>query len=239
MTDDPAAIVAERLKALDNAVLINVLTKAKNGESISASDWREARRVARCAGLVGDLPQHASDADLAAALGVTTRTLTAWRRAGAPLGASGGDELLVRLWHLAHGAGRRGKGRGLGELAAPGDTLAPYLAQIAGMAQATATRGDGARERLQAQLARKAELHNAKAERALVAQAQRAFARYVALLRERLDRALLGDRLADLWEAAQGPRAQAEPRLLALLRERIDRAEADALAALAQPEERT
>jgi len=46
MADDAAPAVQERLAAIDNAVLINVLTKAKEGKSVTATDWREARRIA-------------------------------------------------------------------------------------------------------------------------------------------------------------------------------------------------
>jgi phage terminase Nu1 subunit (DNA packaging protein) len=181
--------------------------------------------------MTGGIKPHATDAELAAALGVTPRTLTSWRRAGAPLSESGGDELLVRLWHAAQAPRRRGKARGRGELAAPGPALAPYFEQLAPLLEAAAPRAEAA-DRLKEQLARKAELHNAKAERLLVEQAQRAFGGYAASLRDQLTRALLGDRLSDLWEAAQGPRAQAEPRLLALLRAQLDAAEAATLRAV-------
>lgn len=115
MTDDQA--VRDRLKAIDQAVLINVLTKAKAGDSLSPSDWREARRVARSLGLTEE-DAVSKDAnrerrpatrfprdtlgDMAEALGIHRNTATAWSSAGAP-GGPPYCEMAWRTWAAAQG----------------------------------------------------------------------------------------------------------------------------------------
>jgi hypothetical protein len=206
----------DRLAAIQNAAFLNLLKKAQGGKTLTATDWRELRRMAVEAGLAPEYPwMHDTIAALAAALGVTDRTLENWRGKGCPLPASAPfDELAVRLWHLSLPGGRK-----QAALSEPSPALAPYLTaaqQIRIVAESTDDADDPA-DRLKREQAQKVALQNAAAQETQRKRAIDVFVQVVGALRQGLNLRFGGQTSAEIWEIAQRPRAQSEP----LIRQRL------------------
>jgi hypothetical protein len=220
----------DRLAAIQNAAFLNLLKKAQGGKTLTATDWRELRRMAVEAGLAPEYPwMHDTIAALAAALGVTDRTLENWRGKGCPLPASAPfDELAVRLWHLSLPGGRK-----QAALSEPSPALAPYLAaaqQIRTQLESAATDDDPAGQ-LKREQALKVALQNEEARNTHRKRAVECFLGLVGRLRQRLTLRVGGQFAVELWELAQRPRAEAEPQMRRRLLDVTGLAVADALTA--------
>lgn len=174
---------------------------------------------------------HPTVADLAKAIGVTTRTLEQWRGKGCPLGDKAPfDELAVRLWHLGLAAIAKGKAA---ELAQPRAELAPYVDQAARAVEqlrADLAGGPDRSDIIKERQAERLELLNAGTRKQFVTEAQETFRAYAGSLERALTRALAGKTLTRLWDTCQKPRLQAEGAAQRLLRETVATAMAKALA---------
>lgn len=220
-TAPPAAPVApdidaQRLAAPQALAQANLVRKAKDGKTLTATDWAELRRMALAAGLAQVPWAHTTLTDLATALGISVRTLENWRPRGAPLPPDGPfDELAVRLWVNAESA----SGKRMGKLADPAPALAPYvsLAAKARTVRPAAPRDDDAGlKRRQAQM-----LDIKMQERQKVAQQQATdvFLQVLGKVDQGWDREVSGflpQRLFDI--ASQQTAAQALPQLREILR---------------------
>lgn len=179
--------------------------------------------------------RHPTLRALAQVLGTTTRSLELWREHGAPLGEPY-DELAVRLWHLGHALTGKGKVKALAD---PDPALAPYLdAARAALAIATTAAGatlDDPDRRLKDRQAYKLDLQNARAEGALVRDAQAVFGRLLGQLQGDLRQACSGKLLSDIWQAcAKKQRLPAERALRRLLTDQLESLVDDALIAAAK-----
>lgn len=220
---------ADRVAAVRTAALVNLLKKAQQGKTLTATDWKELRRLAQEAGLASDPPWiYEQLQQLSTAIGVSVRTIEGWRAKGAPLPVDGPhDELRLRLWHLGQPASAK-----LRSLSDPSPTLAPYIEQArAATAAAGVDKDTEGKPRLGKLQEEKLALHNAGAKRRLVAEAEDHFLRRLGELERILGRTLTGTKLFDLWTVAQGTRVQAEPRMIQVLRALLASALAETLAA--------
>lgn len=173
-------------------------------------------------------PWHHPDSKaLATALGVTTRSLTAWAKAGAPIPATGPcDELAVRLWHAAN-LDAKAK-----PLTAPTGALAPYADALAELRTASAKRGgDNPSDALKRAQRQRVDLLNAEKRKQLLTQAQD----HVKTVLGRADQELRAQLLtpgtiSQLHGYCRGTLAEAERHLIPLMRGRITAAITTALA---------
>lgn len=173
---------------------------------------------------------------LAKALGVTVRTLDQWKKKGAPMAAAPYDELAIRLWHAREAITAGGKAV---TLADPAPTVQPYIdlavAAIEAQRLACTAAAEDPATAIKLAQAKKLDLHNQRAERLLLDEAQAAFRTWTGSLAQAITRSLTPATMADLWKAAQTSRLQAEPTLKRLILaltdaailSSLDRAQAD------------
>jgi hypothetical protein len=214
--------------AVKSAALVNLITKAKQGKTLTSTDWAELRRLAP-----DPMPptpsswHHATLHDLARALGVSTRTLDSLRTRGAPITADGPhDELAVRLWHAGHTTAKDKP------LKPPEGPLAAYADQLAELRTSTTKRGGSTpSDQLKKSQRERVDLLNAEKRKELIRAAQDHAKRVIGRADQELRAALISPgQIALIHGYCQSSQAEAERHLVPLLRSRITTAITSALA---------
>jgi phage terminase Nu1 subunit (DNA packaging protein) len=213
--------------AIKQAALVNLLTKAKQGKTLTSTDWAELRRIAP-----DPMPpttpswHHATLQDLATALGVSTRTLSSLRTRGAPITDDGPhDELAVRLWHASV---RTSKDK---PLKSAEGALADYAEQLEAVGPLTGKRQRSPADALKEAQRERVQLLNAEKRQELLRQAQNHARSILGRVEQELRQQLCTPaQISHLHGYCQRTLAQAEGDLVPFLRSRITASIATALA---------
>lgn len=176
---------------------------------------------------------HPTISALAAAVGVTERTLELWRMKGAPIpNAPPYDEIDLRLWHLATISSTRGKRASILIDPPAGSPIAAKVALIHAardLMQATKTaRTTDPATALKREQVIGQKLQNSKRKQTLVAEARAAFNQCLGRLCKTHD-ADTATVAATCWTLAQSPRLDAEPAIARTLKAHFDKAMSAAL----------
>ena len=213
--------------AIKQAALVNLLSKAKQGKTLTSTDWAELRRIAP-----DPMPpttpswHHANLQALATALGVSTRSLSSLRTRGAPITDAGPhDELAVRLWHASV---RTSKDK---PLKTPDGALAVYAEQLEAVGPIASKKSRTPGDSLKDAQRERVMLLNAEKRKELLHQAQDHARAILGRAETELRQKLCSPAdIAHLYGFCQRPLSMAESDLTPFVRGRITAAISNALA---------
>ena len=215
----------DRLKAIANLAAANLLQRAQRGESFSAADWRELRRLMKETGLAEASWIHDTLDDLAQAVGVAARTLESWRPTGAPIPVDGPfDELRLRIWAMARQTDARHKAK----LAKATGPLATYLDELEPLIEKNKAFDKTKRDPLKKRQEEKLTVQIEGARKKQVEEAKACFRGLCGNLEKLLQRDLVAT-ARTVHELAQQPAGKAEAAIQRHLRAIINRSILDVL----------